>query len=140
MHLDPAQDKIAIVVDGALPSGLAANAAAVVAATLGLRTTGMIGADARSADGVHVPGITRMAMPILKSDVTGLTELHRRALIEPELFTVPFTAAAQAARGYDEYLEGLAAQEMAELALVALGIAGPRARVSSLAGSLPLLR
>src|SRR2546429_2962641 len=69
-----------IVVDEALPAGLAANAAAVLALTLGARAPGLRGADIDDADGARLPGLIDRGLPILKAAAADLAGLRSRAV------------------------------------------------------------
>jgi hypothetical protein len=72
-------ERCVIVVDEALPAGLAANAAAVVALTLGAREPALAGPDLVDADdGVH-PGLIPMGLPVLTAPQDDLRRLRERA-------------------------------------------------------------
>jgi hypothetical protein len=128
-----------IVVSEQLPAGLAANAASVLAVTLGQRVDGLVGADVKDADGVAHPGIIYMPLPVLKAQPTKLTELVQAAASDPDVFFVSFTGLAQSCRTYDEYVEKMAAANTAELDVVGIGLHGPKKQINRLAGSLPLM-
>ena len=69
-----------IVVDEALPGGLAANAAGVLALTLGGTVEGLAGPDAVDADGQVHPGLIPMGLPVLAAPRGQLRDLGARAL------------------------------------------------------------
>ena len=109
--------KCVVVLDGALPPGVAANTAAIL-------------------------GITRFPVPVLRASAEALGELRRR-LFRPEfreLTVVDFSDAAQSCRTYGEFTEKL--KDIPERSLGYLGVAihGGRKEVDRLTGSLPLLR
>lgn len=140
-NLPPSFDKCAVVVDGALPAGLAMNAAAVLAFSLGHNYGGsVVGADVKDGGGQVHRGITEAPIPILKADSEVLHELVAKAHAEPDLFMVDFTAVAQAARDYPQYTESLSRVGAAELAYVGVVLAGSKKAVNRLTGSLPLFR
>jgi hypothetical protein len=78
--------KIAIVVDGALPAGLAANTAAVLAMSLGRRLVELIGADLKDGDGSVHPGITNTPIPILTAPADRVKDIRARATSDDDLF------------------------------------------------------
>src|SRR5512132_3461303 len=75
----PATVRCVIVVDEALPPGLAANAAAMVALTLGATVDGLPGADLVDADGNTHPGLVADGIPILAASREQLPDLRARA-------------------------------------------------------------
>ena len=72
-------ERCVIVVDQDLPPGLAANAAAVVALTLGAREPSLVGAELVDADAQAHPGLIPMGLPVLKAPRAALRELRGRA-------------------------------------------------------------
>ncbi|APG87270.1 hypothetical protein SAMCCGM7_pC0064 (plasmid) [Sinorhizobium americanum CCGM7] len=71
--------RCAFVIDQTLPRGLIANAAAILAMTLGKERPDLIGHAVHDADGNCHQGITTIVMPMLMSDAGGLMELRIRA-------------------------------------------------------------
>jgi hypothetical protein len=134
------KNKCAVVVGDELPTGLAANAAGVLSATLGHRVDGLVGADVEDADGVAHPGIIHVPLPILKAPRAEVAAIVRAAAEDDELFFVAFSALAQSCRTYAEYAAKMAATVTADLDSIGVGLHGPRKRVDRLVGSLPLLR
>lgn len=133
-------ERISIVIDGELPSGLAINAAAVLAMTLGNRMEGVIGADVPDRDGLVHPGITTLNVPILRGSADLLRDLVLEAAKVDDIFATSFTSVAQAARAYGEYAAQLRDLGTADLTYVGVGLAGPTRAVNRLIGSLPLYR
>jgi hypothetical protein len=60
-------ERCVIVVDEALPAGLAANAAAVLGVTLGAREPAVVGDDLVDGDDRVHAGLFRAGLPILKA-------------------------------------------------------------------------
>ncbi|BCJ28617.1 DUF2000 domain-containing protein [Actinocatenispora sera] len=133
-------DKCAIVVSDELPTGLAVNAASVLAATLGHRVEGLIGADVKDADGVVHAGIIHIPLPILTAPSDRVRTIVQAAAAQDETFLVNFSALAQSCRTYDEYAEKMTATATADLASVGIGLYGPRKQIDKLVGALPLFR
>ena len=137
----PPFDKCAIVVDGELPMGLAMNAAAVLAFSLGHSYGGpVLGPDVKDQDGQVHRAITAAPIPILRSDAEGLKALVAKAGADPELFMVDFTAVAQAARDYDDYTRSMGEMSADEHVYVGLALVGSKKAVNKLVGSMPLYR
>lgn len=130
--------RTALVIDEALPTGLAANAAAVLAATLGHRLEHLVGPDGTDAAGGIHAGITTVNLPVLAASADRLAALahHARRL---DLFVVGFTDVAQAQRTYDDYLAQLATTAPDALRFRGVAIHGPSKPVRTVTGSLPLL-
>ena len=134
--------RCAFIIDRALPQGLIANTAAVLAMSLGKERPDLIGPDVRDADGTRHPGITAIVLPILTADSEGLKALRLRA--EPQessgLGLIGVTETAQQAKSYDAYEACLAGTPHGELRYLGLCVYGPASLVRSLTGSLPLLK
>ncbi len=137
----PPFDKCAIVVDGALPLGLAMNAAAVLAFSLGdAYGTAVLGPDVKDRDGQVHRAITAAAIPILRSEAETLRELVAKAGADPELFVVDFTTVAQAARDYGSYTQAMEETPSDEHVYVGMALVGSKKAVNKLTGSMPLYR
>lgn len=132
--------KVAIVVDGALPAGLAANTAAVLMLSMGKLVDGLLGPDLKDADGSTHVGITTVPIPILTADTATVTEIREKAVGDSELVVVDFTDCAQRTKTYDDYAKLLEAASGGELRYLGVALYGPRKPVQRLTGSLPLLR
>jgi hypothetical protein len=131
--------KWVIVVDEALPAGIAANAAACVAAATSPQVAGLLGPEAVDAGGHPHPGLPWAGCSILKGSTEQLAALHAKALAADTVFVADMPAAAQLTRVYDEYLETVSAAPADALPYYAVGLVGPRNRVDKLVGRLPLL-
>jgi hypothetical protein len=137
----PAQDmKVAIVVDAAMPAGLAANTAAVLALTLGRRFEALVGHDLKDGDGSVHPGITTVPMPILTADTATIRSIRDASVAGDGLFVVDFTNCAQRTRTYGDYAEQLEASTGDAIVYLGVALCGPKKMVQKLTGSLPLMR
>lgn len=132
-------DKVAIIIDGALPAGLAANTAAVLALTLGRRVESIIGPDLKDADGSTHLGITNIPMPILTTTADDVKSLRSRAIAD-DLLVIDFTDSAQRTRTYDDYTQLLENATDESIRYIGIAVHGHRKAVQRLTGSLPLLR
>jgi len=127
-----------IVVDAALPSGRAANAAAVLALTLGKRHPHLVGADITNADGdVHF-GLVWMGVSVLCASADMLTQLRERALTT-DVEVIDFPIEGQQTTDYEAFRRAVSRVPRSELRLVGLCLYGAKKPVTRLVGSLPLL-
>jgi hypothetical protein len=137
----PPFEKCAIVIDDVLPAGLAMNAAAVLALSVGdVFGELLLGPDVEDRDGRVHPGITDVPLPILKAGSEVLHGIIAKALAEPDVFLVDFTSAAQAARDYGDYIRSMEATGAEGHVYVGIAVAGKKKAVQRLSGSLPLYR
>lgn len=134
-------ERCVAVVDRDLPPGRAANAAAVLALTLGARVDGLVGADLIDADGVAHPGLIPIGLPILTAPAADLAQIRERAVAADLGVTViDFPSQGQETNDYDEFRERVAEVPTSRLEYVGLALHGPRKSVNKLVGNLPLLR
>lgn len=133
-------NKIAIVLDPAVPRGGTDNRAAVLATGLAVKHPEIIGAPLVTADGVEILGFTKVPISVLaaKSE-TNLRELEAQAK-QLGCTTLVFLSRAAGARNYDAYRESVAETTADSLDVDAVLIYGPKKLVNKVAGSLPTLR
>ncbi len=130
--------KTVIIVGKNLPTGLAVNAAAIVAAMMTTAIPELMGPPVRTADG-ELPSVILAPLPVLAGDADLLRTLWERTC-DPEsgLTAFPFTKLAQSCKTYQDYTDKVASSPTRELELAALGIAGPKKAINSLTGDTPL--
>ena len=80
-----------VVVDESLAPGLAANAAAVMAMTLGAKLPDLIGADFEDGGRWRHPGLITAGLPVLRAPADELPALRARA-VEAEVGVIGFPA------------------------------------------------
>lgn len=131
--------KWVLILAEALPAGLAANTAAVLALTLGRTAPHLFGPAANDGDGRAYPGLTTQPLPVLTADEQALTDLRTRAA-DQELLAAAVTDAAQQSKTYTDYTVRLAATPTAQLATLGIAVHGPARAVNKLTGHLRLLR
>ncbi len=132
-------ERCVIVVEDALPRGLAANAAAVLAVTLGAMAPELVGPPLTDADGHEHPGLIGRGLPILRGDRAQLSELARTATeLDAGLIALP--TFGQQTTDYDAFRGEVARTSAAELAYLGLLVHGPKRTINKLTGHLPLLR
>jgi hypothetical protein len=126
-----------LVIDRELPKGLAANAAAILALTLGVHRPQLIGAGFDDASGTPHLGLIPTGLPVLGAEAGELPAL-REAARERGLLVVDLPAQAQQTNDYDEFRAAVAST--AELAYLAILVSGPPKAVRAITGQLGLLR
>jgi hypothetical protein len=134
-----ASARTVVVLDRALPKGLAANAAAVLALTLGARRPALVADDFEDASGVTHLGLFPTGLPVLGADASELPAL-REAARERDLLVVDLPSAAQQTNDYDQFRAMVAGAPPGELAYLGMLISGPKKVVRAVTGQLPLLR
>ena len=128
-----------MVVDEALPPGLAANAVGVLAFTLGATLPALVGAELLDADGDRHPGLIPLGLPVLAAPSSELSALRDQARAT-ELGVIDFPTHGQKTTDYDEFRMQLAQLPASRIKYLGLLIYGPRRVVSKLTGRLHLLR
>ncbi|BCJ51758.1 hypothetical protein Asp14428_32330 [Actinoplanes sp. NBRC 14428] len=131
--------KWVIVVDEALPPGRAVNAAVCVAAATATSVTGLLGPDAKDADGSIHPGLPWAGCTVLGAPAAKLTDLRTRAVGSLGVFVADMPTVGQSTRVYDEYLRQVGEATGAGLGYHAISLVGPRNRIDKLVHRLTLL-
>lgn len=132
-------ERCVLVLDEALPPGLAANAAAVLAVSIGARFPQLPGRDLVDADGSAHPGLIPMGLPVLSAPAERLTAL-RAAALDRGLDVIDFPTSGQQTTDYDAFAAAVAASPTAALTLLGVALCGPSKPVRKLTGGFPLLR
>lgn len=135
-----AEKKCVMVVDPGLPVGLAVNAAAVLAVTLGRRIESIVGPDVTDVSGGTHVGLVDIPIPVLKAGVEALGEIRSRAVAMGGLLVVGFTDVAQTSKTYEEYTKKMAASMPEDLGYLGVAFYGDKKSVNKLTGGLPLLK
>lgn len=132
-------DRYVLVVDESLPPGLAANAAAVLALSLGAGAPHLPGRDVVDADGGVHPGLIPVGLPVLSAPRDRLGAL-RTAALDVGLHVIDFPVAGQQTTDYDAFAASVAGTPAADLTYLGLALCGPAKPVRRLTGGLSLLR
>ena len=131
-------ERCVIVVDEELAPGLAANAAAVLALTLGVTVDGLVGPDLVDADGGVHPGLFSAGLPVLGAARQALSDLRARA-VQAGVGVIDIPALGQQTNDYDEVRAYVARTATADLEYLGLALYGSRRAVSRVTGTLRLL-
>lgn len=135
-------EKCVIVLDEQLPAGAAANTAAVLGVTLGMKIPDIVGADVFDGAGRAHAGIIQFPIPILKGSPDALSALYEK-LREPDfsgLIVVDFSDLAQKRKTYGEFVGKMANCPSEKLRYIGLALCGDKKKINRLTGNLPLLR
>jgi len=135
----PKPTRCAIVVDASLPAGRAANAAAVIALTLGKRHPHLAGPDLVDGSGRAHPGLIPIGIAVLAAPAEELNDLRAKAL-KNGIDVVDFPTQGQQTTDYAKF--GALVREVPTEALtyVGVGFYGARKSVGRIVGRFSLLR
>jgi len=140
--MDLENEKCVMVIDGRLPLGMAANAAAILGISLGKKMPEVVGTDVSDQTGNLHLGIIEFPVPILKGDGPCIKTIRER-LYGPDfsdLTTVDFSDLAQGCKTYGEFVEKMKNMPETDLNYLGIAICGPKKKVNKLTGNIPLLR
>lgn len=126
-----------IVLDRDLAVGQAANAAGILAATLGALHPGLVGRDLLDGSGGIHPGLMPSGLTVLAAAAADLPTLRLDAIARG-LDVVDFPAAGQRTNDYEEFLDLVGRTQDAALDYVGVAIAGGPKSVRKLTGRFPL--
>jgi hypothetical protein len=127
------------VIDHALPIGNAANAAAVMALTMGKRQPELAGEPFVDASGHPHPGLIATGIPVLGAPAEELPTLRDKA-IAAGLAVVDFPVQGQQTTDYAEFQRLVSKTDPAELRYLGVMIYGAKKSVSRIVGRYGLLR
>ena len=125
------------MVDETLAPGLAANAAAVMAMTLGAKVPDLVGEDFTDGAGEPHAGLITTGLPVLRAPAAELRALRARA-VEAEVGVVGMPAFAHRTNDYDEFR--MLVTQTGAPDYLGLALYGPHKTLRSLTGSFGLLR
>jgi len=140
MKFDASLHRCTVVIDERLSPGLAMNAASVIGISFGRTVENLVGPDLRSADGVNYPGVIYAPLPVLLAGGEYVRHLLSVSAEDEEIYAMPFSALAQSCRTYEEYGDRLSPVDSQHIELVAIGLIGPKKKISRLTGNLPLYK
>lgn len=130
-------ERLVIVLNHDLPAGKAANAAAVLAMTLGQRHPQLIGAALEVADGKSYPGLIPLGISVLSASEQELGKLLVEGRARECDMTI-FPADGQQTTNYLEFRQAVAMKTEEQLVLLGVAIAGEKKVVRKLVGKLNL--
>lgn len=128
-----------IVIDDSLPVGRAANAAAVIALTIGKLRPHLAGTDLIDKSGAVHPGLIPIGISVLGASATDLPGIRAKALAR-KLDVIGFPVQGQQTTDYQAFGAAVAECETDALAYVGVGVYGPRKDVGKIVGKYGLLK
>ena len=140
MKFDASKHRCTIIMDKNLPAGLAMNAASVIGVSFGRTIDNLTGPDMQSLDKINYPGVIYSPLPVLVAPGKYLHELQDKSENEGDIYVMPFSALAQSCRTYQEYGEKISSAKSDNIELVAIGIVGPKKKVTKMTGNLALYK
>lgn len=140
MKFDASQHRCTIIINSQLSPGLAMNAASVIGISFGRTVENLVGPDLHSLDAVSYPGVIYAPLPVLRAEGSYVQQLLAIAGQDDEMVAMPFSALAQSCRTYEEYGERISAVPSPQIALVAIGLLGPKKKITALTGNLALYK
>lgn len=132
--------KIAIVVNGSLPPGLAANTAAVLGVSIGRMLPEIVREPVVDGDGVEHAGITSVPIPILSADTATIAGIVATMNEVDSVHMVPFSTVAQRSTDYDNYARAMARTPATQMEYSGVALAGEAKEINQVCGSLALFR
>jgi hypothetical protein len=135
----PRPTRCAIVVDASLPAGRAANAAAVIALTLGRRHPHLVGPDLVDACGRAHPGLIPIGIAVLAASAAELNALRAKAL-KDGIDVVDFPSQGQQTTDYAKFGALVRQVPTEALIYVGVGLYGARKAVGRIVGRFSLLK
>ena len=135
----PESMRCVIVVDAALPPGRAANAAAVIALTLGKRHPYLAGPDLVDASGNVHPGLIPIGIAVLAAGAPEIDAVRAKAL-KDGVDVVDFPVQGQQTTDYVAFSAQVREVPTAGLTYVGVGLYGRRKAVGRIVGRFSLLK
>lgn len=124
--MDIENKKCVLIINETLPSGIAANTAAILGITIGAKASEIVGANIIDANKNMHTGIIQFPVPILKWNEDKLNTL-RSKLYENEfsgIITVDFSDIAQACKTYDEFIDKASERYEKDFHYLGIGLCG----------------
>lgn len=128
-----------IVLDKALPVGRLANAAAVIALTIGQRHPILVGEPLIDGAGVTHPGLIPIGIAILAADQVDLPAIRQKGLAA-SCDVIDFPVQGQETTNYAAFRDVVASVPAAELTYVGVALVGQKKEIGKIVGNLGLLK
>lgn len=132
-------ERCVIVLANDLPVGRAANAAAVIALTVGQRHPALVGAPLIDASAVEHPGLIPIGITVLVAASADLANIRDKGL-QAGCDLIDFPEQGQQTTNYAAFLDAVAQVATSDLRYVGVALVGPRDPVRKIVGNLSLLK
>jgi len=134
-------ERCVIILDEQLSPGRAANAAAVIALTIGQRHPELVGEVLIDASGEQHPGLIPIGISVLSASTDELTALRQRAVQTQEIEDiVDFPVQGQQTKNYAEFINAVAQTPLDALSYVGIALIGKKKTISKLVAKKNLFR
>lgn len=125
-------ERCIIVLDAGLAPGRAANAAAVMALTVGQRHSELVGPPLIDACDLEHPGLIPIGIAVLAASQAELSALRQQASTVPDIDIVDFPAQGQQTKDYDEFRRVVASLTTDEITYVGIALIGKKKPIAKL--------
>lgn len=132
-------ERCVIIVDSSLPAGRAANAAAVIALTIGQRHPALVGLPLLDASGGEHPGLIPIGIAVLAADGATLCAIREKGLAS-DCDIVDFPVQGQQTTDYGAFRDAVAQVAGEELQYVGIALVGARKPIGKIVAKLGLLK
>lgn len=132
-------ERCIIVVDADLPVGRAANAAAVIALTVGQRHPGLVGAPLVDGSGHAHPGLIPIGIAVLAARQEELSLIRQKAVLS-DCDIVSFPEQGQQTRDYAAFQHAVGQFSTADLRYAGIALIGARKPISKIVANCGLLK
>lgn len=133
------QTRCVAVIDLGLPAGKAANAAAVMALTMGARHPHLVGEALTDSLGNAHPGLIPIGIPVLGAPAQDLPSIRGKA-IQAGIEVVDFPVHGQQTNDYGEFRRMMSATAPNDVQYLGVMLFGTRKTVGRIVGKYALLR
>ncbi|WP_240475735.1 DUF2000 domain-containing protein [Herbaspirillum rhizosphaerae] len=128
-----------IIVDAALPVGKAANAAAVIALTIGQRHPELVGPALVDADGCAHPGLIPIGIAVLAASRDELAGIRAKG-VESGCDVVDFPVQGQETTNYQAFCDAVANMATSDLGYLGVALIGEKKPISRIVANIGLLK
>jgi hypothetical protein len=135
----PEPQRCVAVIDAGLPAGKAANAAAVMALTMGARHPGLVGDALVDCAGNAHPGLIPIGIPVLGAPKDDLPRIRRRA-VEAGIEVIDFPIQGQQTNDYAEFRRLMSDTAPDRIEYLGIMLLGAKKKIGRIVGKYALLR
>jgi len=128
-----------IIVDAALPVGKAANAAAVIALTIGQRHPELVGTALVDADGIAHPGLIPIGIAVLAAGRDELANIRAKG-VEIGCDVVDFPVQGQETNDYQAFCDAVGKVATVDLDYLGVALIGEKKPISRIVANIGLLK
>lgn len=128
-----------IIVDAALPVGKAANAAAVIALTIGQRHPELVGPALVDADGCAHPGLIPIGIAVLAAGREELATIRAKG-VEIGCDVVDFPVQGQETTDYQAFRDAVGRVATSDLGYLGVALIGEKKPISRIVANIGLLK